>query len=141
MALVCPDSRSFSLLEVNLDQEVLTSMNMKGPDVVEKFHDQLLDIIREGLHRDSDHIIVNPISCGLLIMLDQTPKERAMIVRKKIEAAFSRRPISFEGMPLFVPTISDPVAFPEDGATMGELLAAMKQQGIDSSGNSTPHAS
>ena len=119
-------------MEVNLDQEELTSLNLQGPEVVEKLHCQLIDVIREGIHRDGDRIIYNPISCGLLIILDKTPKEKAMTVRKNLEEVFSRRPILLEGRSLSAPTVSEPVAFPEDGVTMAELLEAVKKQRIDS---------
>jgi PAS domain S-box-containing protein len=127
MALIYPNSPFFSLLELNLDREALTSLNIQTPDVVEKLHGQLIDVIHEVVQRDSDRIIVKPIPYGLIIMLDRTSKEKAMIVRKKLEGAFSRHPIFFEGTSLSVPTVSEPVAFPEDGVTMEELLAAVKK--------------
>ncbi|OGP49701.1 MAG: hypothetical protein A2Y79_05285 [Deltaproteobacteria bacterium RBG_13_43_22] len=131
MALIHPNSPVFSLLEVNFVQEVMKSLNCQARDDVEQLHERIVGVIRKVVHRDGDRIIVKPISGGLVILLDKTTKEKAVIVRKKIEGAFSRHPFFFEGRSISVPTVSEPVAFPEDGVTLEELLSAVKKPKVD----------
>lgn len=118
----------FSLLVVALAQEELSSLKGQVSDAHGRLMAQLVDIARKGLNRDADRIIAQQASRRLIILLAGTSKTKAMIVRKNLEKVFSLHPICFEGRTLPVPTVFEPVVFPEDGVTTEELLAAVKRK-------------
>jgi len=122
------NSRFFSLLEVTLAQEELSSLKGQVSDAHGRLMAQLVDIARKGLNRDADRIIAQQASRRLIILLAGTSKTKAMIVRKNLEKVFSLHPICFEGRTLPVPTILGPATFPVDGKTTKELLAAVKRK-------------
>jgi len=122
-------SPPFSLLEVDLKQEGPLSLHPRGSDTHARLLDQLMVVVRGVLRRDSDRFIAQPAFSRSIIVLAGTTRERAMMVRKKVEQALSRVPILFEGAPVILLPILGPVTFPEDGTTLRELLAIARMQG------------
>ena len=118
---------SFSLLLVELKQEGSLSRHPPGVEPHVQLLDQLVDVIRKFLQRTADRIIPQPTFNRLIIVLPETPKSGAMVVKGKLEKVLSQNPLFLEGVPVPLPIILGPATYPEDGATARELLASIRQ--------------
>lgn len=88
--------------------------------------DQAAQVIRTALRRGSDHLIVQPASRRLVLLLPDTSKPGAVVVRGRVERALRDGPFgqpSTEAMPI----IRGPVMYPEDGATAASLIAKARE--------------
>jgi len=115
------DSPPFSLLEIDLKHVIPLSLHHRRSDAHIELLDQHISIVRDVI-RQPDRIISHPTLCRLIIILANTPKSGGMVVKPKLDKAFAGNQILFQGVPLPVPTILGPVAFPEDSKKPEELL-------------------
>jgi signal transduction histidine kinase/GGDEF domain-containing protein len=119
------NSPPFSLLEVDLNHEIPLSLDHRSSDAHIELLDQLISIVRNVI-RQPDHIISLSTLCRLIIILANTPKSDAMVVKARLHNILSGNQILFQGAPLPVLTILGPVAFPKDGRTPEELLDMLR---------------
>ena len=107
-------------------EESLESRKPEEGSCIELLH-QLAVFIRKLLPRASDKIVPQPASRRLMILLTGTPKWGGTVVREKLTNALSANPIIIDGVPMPMPTIIGPVAYPEDGTSVRDLIAGLKQ--------------
>jgi len=108
------------------EEESLDSLKADEKRCVELLN-QLADITRKLLPRVSDKIIPQPAFRRLLILLTGTPKWGGLVVREKLTNALSANPLIIDGVRVPIPTIFGPVAYPEDGTSIRDLIASLKQ--------------
>ena len=115
------DNPSISLL--------LLVLNSKNHSLPYSPLGQLEKFVRKLMPRASDKIISQPAHLRLVLFLTGTPKRGAMVVRRKLEQAWSENPMENEDIPVPVPMIIGPATYPEDGTTISALINSIQPVG------------
>jgi len=90
--------------------------------------DQTAGIARECLPRASDLIINQPAFSRLVVVFQPASAQEAILVKGKLDRAFSQSTIVYKRNLITRPNILGPVTYPDDGVTGKDLIARAKKQ-------------
>jgi PAS domain S-box-containing protein len=118
----------FSLLVIEGQLEPLgrKTLEMKPG---ERTLQQLHEYIRQFLPRNADEVLSQPAFNRVLVLMPNTPLAGAVVVKKRLEEAFSQTPPIVEGIPVKPPPIWGPSAYPENGRTGRMLINSALRSG------------
>lgn len=97
-----------------------------GPPVA-RLLDRLSHLVQKTLFRDTDRIIAQPALARLIVLLVNTPRTGAMVVKEKFSQVFSKNSHLFKAASVPVPEILGPASYPEDGSGVDQLIACVRQ--------------
>jgi signal transduction histidine kinase len=121
----CMDWPLFSLFVIDFASAKTKSCNLQeNADIRCSTANQLSALARKVIGRSTDRIVTQPSLDRLSILLPQTSKQDAEAVIKRFKTALVQKTTLRASEAEATATIFGPVAFPEDGTGVSELLDA-----------------
>jgi len=113
---------SFSLLMVELNSKDTFNGNKPQPQTNARLLNQLMETTKKTFSRENDCIIPQPAFERFILILGGTKISGAKFAAEKLKTAVMQSAIDFKDVTVSSPKIIGPVAYPDDGSTLSELI-------------------